>query len=147
MLTDNFQTTAGERNVLRNLQSKHWLQPEQGEVKVNSNGAFHEATKSGGWGFVIRDADGQVIRAGAGREEFLQNVFHSMGAGRTILETDATMVRSALEGDDFRLSSMRGIITEIKHLLDVPVSCKISVCSRVCNKVAHAVAASHNHLG
>jgi hypothetical protein len=65
-----------------------------------------------------------------------------MGAQRAILETDAAMVRSALEGDDFRLSSIGGIITEIKSLLlDVPVSCKISVCSRGCNKVAHAVAA------
>jgi hypothetical protein len=53
MLIDNFQATAGGRNVSGNLQRKRWLQPEQREINMNSDGAFQEATKSGRWGFVI----------------------------------------------------------------------------------------------
>jgi hypothetical protein len=34
-----------------------------------------------------------------------------------IIETDATMARDALEGEDYRPSAMGGIVTEVKHLL------------------------------
>jgi len=61
-----------------------------------------------------------------------------MGMAQVILETDASMVKTAIEGDEYRLSSMGGVITEIKHLMAMEFSsCVISICSRNCNKLAH----------
>jgi hypothetical protein len=63
------------------------------------------------------------------------------GMARVILEMDASMVKIAIEGDDYRLSSMGGIITEIKHLKAMEFSsCVIGVCSRNCNKLAYELA-------
>lgn len=61
------------------------------------------------------------MKAGAGREDHLQNAFHaellgclaglrmaaSLGILCITLETDASLVKMELEGDDYRLSSMR----------------------------------------
>lgn len=106
-------------------------------------------------GFLIRDHLGTVQRAGAGREMFLQNAFHaellgsleglktaaSMGIAHIIIETDATLVQTALRGDDYRLSSMGGLITEIKLLMATEfASCRIVVCPHVCTKPAHELA-------
>ena len=33
--------------------------------------------KSGGWGFILGDDWGRVLKAGAGREEFLEDAFHA----------------------------------------------------------------------
>jgi hypothetical protein len=52
------------------------------------------------------------------------------------------MVKDALEGEEYRLSSMGGIIAEIKHLMASEfVTCKVSFCPRVCNKLTHELAA------
>ena len=44
-------------------QHEHWLKPEPGWFKVNTDGAFHTAEESGGGGVVIRDHDGVCVRA------------------------------------------------------------------------------------
>jgi ribonuclease HI len=36
-------------------------------LKVNCDGSFLPGTRQGGWGFVIRDAQGDVMGAAAGR--------------------------------------------------------------------------------
>jgi hypothetical protein len=65
-------------------------------------------------GYVIRDNQGAVGRARAGSESFLQSAFHAqllgfveglkmaaqMGLARVILETNASMVKMVIEGDD-----------------------------------------------
>jgi hypothetical protein len=51
-----------------NRQRPRWKKPAEGILKLNSDGAFREASKDGGWGFVIRNHQGRVIRAGAGRD-------------------------------------------------------------------------------
>lgn len=50
--------------------------------------------------------------------------------------------RDALEGEDYRLSAMGGIVTEVKHLLcsEFFFSVSLSMCPRICNRVAHALA-------
>ena len=96
-----------------------------------------------------------MIKAGAGREESSLDAFHAellgcaaglqeaarMGISRLCIET-ASLVRATLESDDYRLSAVGGIITEMKFLLatDFPF-CSISVCNHVCNSVTHALAA------
>ena len=104
---------------------------------------------SGGWGFIIRDEQGTVVTAGAGKEQFVQSAFHAellgclaglkaaaqLGIRRVVLETNASLVKAALEDDAYRLSAMSGITTELRLLL------KVRVCPRSFNKVADAIAA------
>jgi hypothetical protein len=61
---------------------------------------------------------------------------------RVCVETNATLVKAALTEDSYRLSAAGGIITEMKHVMSLHfVSCKVSVCKRDSNKVAHNLAA------
>jgi hypothetical protein len=142
--------------LLDDRQAQVWQRPIPDILKLNSDGAFLEQTGEGGWGYVIRNHHGSVQKLGAGRERFLQSAFHaellgcleglrmtaSMRISNIILETDALTVKAALEGREYRLSSMGGIIAEIKHLMASDfVMCKVSFCPRVCNKLAHELAA------
>ena len=55
---------------------------------------------------------------------------------------DASLVKDAIKTDDYRLASIGGIVTEIKHIISVELStCLVSVCKCDCNKVAHSLAA------
>ena len=72
-----------------------------------------------------------MVKAGAVDKKFLLNPFHaellaclagvrmavSMGLSRVVLETDATFVKTVLEGEEYLLSACGGIITEIRFLL------------------------------
>ena len=42
-----------------------WQCPVGDTLKINVDGAFHDATKSGSWGFVVRNRTGAVRGAGA----------------------------------------------------------------------------------
>jgi hypothetical protein len=46
-------------------ETKSWSRPPPGVLKLNCDAAFSEDSKSGGWGWIIRDSDGVVITAGA----------------------------------------------------------------------------------
>jgi len=88
-------------------QNPKWTKPQQGNFKVNSDGAFDHRNGSGGWGFIIRDDQGAVVTAGAGKEQFVQSAFHAellgclaglkaaaqLGIRRIVLETDASLVK------------------------------------------------------
>ncbi|PUZ51215.1 hypothetical protein GQ55_6G163100 [Panicum hallii var. hallii] len=50
--------------ISKGIQS--WQKPTDDFVKINSDGAFSASTGEGGWGYVIRDGDGEVICARAG---------------------------------------------------------------------------------
>lgn len=77
-------------------------------------------TLQGRWGYVIRDEDGDVLLAGAGKindeMEAWQaeltaciqgaNVAMQCGMGRIIFETDAVLVQQAVKSQTFRLSTM-----------------------------------------
>ena len=54
-----------------------WKRPDPGWVKVNSDGAFSETTGEGGWGAVIRDEEGEVVEAAAGKLTRLMGAFQS----------------------------------------------------------------------
>ena len=58
------------------------------------------------------------------------------------MEIDAVLVKNAVEGDEYRLSALGGIITELRLLLMSEfVQFRVEVCPRLCNKVADALAA------
>lgn len=73
----------GERNTIRTGGTQrpaamiaHVVRMSVAELmKLNCDAAFSPTTHSGGWGFVIRDADGDVLTAGRGRVDFLLDAF------------------------------------------------------------------------
>ena len=47
-----------------------WLKPPGGKLKLNCDASFSSTTKTGGWGYVIRDCHADVVTAGRGRVQF-----------------------------------------------------------------------------
>jgi hypothetical protein len=64
-----------EKNVVAAKQK--WKRPGQEWLKVNSDGAFSADRGEGGWGVVIRDAEGGVPIAEAGRLPNVLNELHA----------------------------------------------------------------------
>jgi hypothetical protein len=56
---------------------KKWERPGVDVPRINCDGAFRSETSQGGRGFVIRDAAGQVIKAGAGSCPHLLDALHA----------------------------------------------------------------------
>jgi hypothetical protein len=112
-------------------QRKHWQKPPCKWLKVNSDGAFSTASGSGGWGFVIRDEEGDVVAAGAGTLKHVRDAFHAeilacfqgsmaaadRGIAKVILETDSLMLKQAVECDDYRFAEAGGYIYQLKSLI------------------------------
>lgn len=87
-----------------------------------------------------------MIRAGAGKHDHLLSAFHAellgcaagrkmaaeLGIALVVLETDPTLVKVAVDGDDYRLSALNCLITEIKLVASKYfTSCIFEVCPRV----------------
>jgi hypothetical protein len=65
-----------------------------------------------------------------------------LGIARVQVETDSLMLKMAMESNSFELAATGGIVFEIKDLLrSLFVSSTVSFCPRLCNCVAHALAA------
>ena len=136
-----------EKLLSENGQRKTWQKPPVGFLKLNSDGSFFSDEKTGGWGFIIRDKNGEVIKAAAGKEDCILDAFHAellgvqaglrmainLGTTRLYIETDASLVKEAVEGGEYRQAAMGGIVTEIKHLHSSEfLFSSIDVCPCVC---------------
>ena len=107
-----------------------WTKPPENLVKINFDGAFDQATNSGGWGFVIRDHDGVFIAAGAGKSIHLRDALHSevvaclaaidgavrTGANRIIFESNASSLVQALKSNDYDKSEIGVLVMEARSL-------------------------------
>ena len=96
---------------------QRWLPPPADVLKFNVDGAHIPNTQMGAWGVVVRDSDGAVVAARAGRLERVPDVFSAeleavertldvaaeLGVVHLIVETDALLVEQALNkrGPDF----------------------------------------------
>ena len=99
-----------------------------GLMTVNVDGGFSKGGGQGSWGYVIRDDEGEVIQAGAGKIRNALEAWQielmacmrgvkaaqSLGIHTMLLETDAMMTVKALHATEFRLSSMGGLLPELK---------------------------------
>jgi hypothetical protein len=108
-------------------QQQHWRRPNCDVLKINSDGAFVAASGEGGWGFVTRNDQGDVVKAGAGRKEFLMDALHSemvaclmgvqtaveMGITKVQIEIDSMLLKLALDSNTFELAATGGIVFEI----------------------------------
>jgi ribonuclease HI len=133
--------------------------PEQNYIKVNCDAAYDPQSGNGGWGCVLRDADGDVVSAQHGRVEALMSALHGeliaiihgtqaatdAGVGHVIIETDAVEVVQAVYPDAFELSAVTNLVAELRSLLDFNfISWHVQHCPHSCNKVAHELAALGN---
>lgn len=116
---------------------------------------FFPGERTGGWGFVVRYGDGEVLATGMGNFKYtgsalqteaitalkgLQQVANR-GMSRIILESDATTLASALISSELDRSTIGCIINQIIDLMRFEfVTCQISICNRSCNRVADRLA-------
>ncbi|OEL30035.1 hypothetical protein BAE44_0008947 [Dichanthelium oligosanthes] len=132
-----------------------WAKPREGYLKINVDGAFRENMKSGGWGFVVRDQQGEAVAAGAGNLQHiidpaqaeamacLQALYFASASGmnRVELETDASIMRTALLGSQLDKSSLGVLFREIKYQMYVNFTdVRVVYTPRSCNTVAHHLA-------
>jgi ribonuclease HI len=133
---------------------EHWLKPEAGWCKANTDGAFHATDGRGGAGVVIRDHYGSFI-AGAGR--FFPQVFDAEGAEllackhvvllakeaqvqKLVLETGNSGVRQKLMREELDRSVHDHIVNEIRSTLGSFEYHLVRVVKRMANEAAHLVA-------
>uniref|UniRef100_A0A0A9D8Q3 RNase H type-1 domain-containing protein n=1 Tax=Arundo donax TaxID=35708 RepID=A0A0A9D8Q3_ARUDO len=136
-------------------QEARWSKPAVDILKINCDASFNPITNAGGWGFAIRDSDGDVIIAGRGRINHLIDAFQAeviaclqgiqtaieFGIVHVELETDALGVQEAVNSDDFDQSMAGGLISELKSLIMSNfITCSVKYVPRGGNKVAHSLA-------
>jgi hypothetical protein len=86
----SFQRSNGKRlNSLKLCRKRAGADPPNGIVKLNCGGAFSQSKRSGGWGFISRDYEGNVLSSGYGKLEKVLEPAHA--------ETDAAAVVNALD--------------------------------------------------
>ncbi|TVU49312.1 hypothetical protein EJB05_00620, partial [Eragrostis curvula] len=135
---------------------QRWSKPEGEFIKVNCDASFSPSDRSGGWGYIIRDQDGDVVSAGRGKMMHLLDAFHAkliaclqgvqaaitLVIGNIILETDALKAQQAIETDAYRSTAVGILIEELKELLSLNfLNVVVQYTPRDCNRVAHALAA------
>jgi ribonuclease HI len=133
-----------------------WQAPEEGWIKINSDGSFLPSTTTGGWGAVLRDADGDAVACAAGFIPHLQNALHAevlaadyglqiaqqFGMAKVCLETDSLILKSSFEDGGIDLSSVGTIVDRMKVFVRSNFAeFKVLYCPRICNQVAHTLAA------
>ncbi|KAM0906138.1 hypothetical protein ACQ4PT_017072 [Festuca glaucescens] len=134
---------------------QHWRLPEGDMLKINIDGSFKQQEKAGGWGFIIRDAEGDAVGSGAGKLDHLQDplqaeaeaCIHAMvwarewGMTRIMIETDALVLLQAINENNHDLAPNGVLFREIKSLATLNFSSfSLRYCPRACNKVADYLA-------
>lgn len=145
------QIAAGRKEV------KRWHPPPADVLKINTDGDFSEKEKNGAWGFVIRDSDGYRLIAGAGRLRAVHDALSAegeaclaalhagmdVGISRIILETDSSLLVSAIKSSDLDFGPGGVIFKEIRELLSLHfVPEGVIHVPRSCNSCAHELAHS-----
>jgi hypothetical protein len=132
-----------------------WSKSSPGYLKINIGGSYWKDVNLGGWGFVVRNDQGEGIAAGAGfiaavasplQSEAIPclkalNFASNQGMMTLEIETDYKCLRDALTSNDWDDSHDGVIIRELKFLiLSYFNDVKVLFAPRMCNKVAHHLA-------
>lgn len=131
--------------IQRRMGHQLWSPPRQERANTNIDGCFRSSDGSGGWGFVIRDAEGHVVGAAAGKIQCVRNALQAeaiacikameaaqdWGIANVGIETDAQVLVQAMEGSNQDLAINGVLFPEIKNtaLLNL-ASFNISFCPR-----------------
>ncbi|KAE8784042.1 hypothetical protein D1007_42402 [Hordeum vulgare] len=132
-----------------------WTKPEVGILKINSDGSYNKDTLTRGWGYIIRDHEGDVVVTAAGRlhhvhdalqveaEACIRAIYKAqeLGIGNVVMETYASTLVSAIKTSRYDLAPNGNLFQEIKAFASLNfISFDIVHCPRACNKVADALA-------
>ena len=138
-----------------------WKRPPVNYVKASCDGSFKPLNGTGGWGFVLRGDDGEVISAGYGKLKNVLDPHHAeiiaclqavqraaeLGIQNLVLETDATMVVQAISMSELDRSSVSCLIWELKYLFNCNFASRVVIHTpRSCNLVAHELATAGSGL-
>ena len=103
---------------------------------------------------MVRDSKGEVLLAGAGKIPRAASALQTeviaalkalqraaqLGMTHVILETDASVLASALRSMEIDRSVNGCLLRQIQDLMRMEFSCcRVSLCNRSCNKVADQV--------
>ncbi|OMO64074.1 hypothetical protein COLO4_32120 [Corchorus olitorius] len=120
-----------------------WQAPQRGLVKVNFDGPFNSSSKTGSFGVIARDCDGNVLGAAAGKLDQVVDSFtaESMAALKAItwardmsfssivFEGDALTIIRKVTASTMDLSPISPYIVELKFPSSLFVSCLFFTCS------------------
>jgi len=116
-----------------------WKPSPENFYKINNDGAYNQNTRIGGWGW---GSKGEVLLAGAGmisraalalQTEVVGALKRAAQLGMThiILETDASVLASALRSIDIDRSADGCLVCRIQELMRMDFSCcSLSLCNR-----------------
>uniref|UniRef100_A0A8I6Z5L8 RNase H type-1 domain-containing protein n=1 Tax=Hordeum vulgare subsp. vulgare TaxID=112509 RepID=A0A8I6Z5L8_HORVV len=154
-IADEYLEFFGGRKRSQERAITGWTKPEVGILKINSDGSYNKDTLTGGWGYIIRDHEGDVVVTAAGRlhhvhdalqveaEACIRAIYKAqeLGIGNVVMETDASTLVSAIKTSRYDLAPNGNLFQEIKAFASLNfISFDIFHYPRACNKVADALA-------
>jgi ribonuclease HI len=140
----------------RRISDVQWQAPKGDVLKINVDGAFCADTKSGGWGFVVRDQSGCVRGSWAGALHHVSSAAQSeilaceeatkaaAGWGMTsiIVESDSLNLVRAMSSTDFDRAYEGVVYRDLRLYMNLTFnSFEFSHVPRTCNSLAHNLAA------
>uniref|UniRef100_A0A803PHD5 Reverse transcriptase zinc-binding domain-containing protein n=1 Tax=Cannabis sativa TaxID=3483 RepID=A0A803PHD5_CANSA len=110
---------------------EHWTKPDEFTVKVNVDGSTFEASNAFSYGFISRDANGEIIDASCSSKSGTSSpeIVESLGIkevlswikrktwSKVVLETDCLIVVQAIHSDVVLPSSFGMLVQDCPHLL------------------------------
>jgi ribonuclease HI len=139
-----------------------WVAPSANELKLNIDGGFRADDRTGGWGFIVRDSDGEAVGTGAGAMPYAYDALNAEAAAclagiqwsrywgicNIQVETDSQKLVQAITTNAHDLSVNGHLFREIKCFASLNFSSfSIKFCPRACNKAADALATYGMSLG
>jgi ribonuclease HI len=134
---------------------QRWMPPQQEWLKVNVDRAFRENLCRGGWGCIIRDAEGHMVVARTGNSNRINcasvnelmavrealKLAEELRISKLIVESDAMLLVQAINRREEYLSASAVIIQDIKAHMSLSFNrCVVQFVKRDCNMAAHLLA-------
>jgi ribonuclease HI len=135
---------------------KAWQAPVGDTLKINVDGAFYDAQKSGGWDFVVHDRDSRVRGSGAEKISHVTSAAQSesiaceeaaktaveWGMMTVIMESDSKNLVRAMKSSEYDRAPEGVIYRDMRLFMLLNFnSFEFTHSPRTCNKLAHALAA------
>ena len=124
---DDFKLFFGRGNQRKNSTEK-WQPPSHGALKINVDGSMNHENGHGGWGFVIRDDQGDPVGSAAGYMNAVLDPLtaeatachkslqasHDWGIAKVEVETDSIMLVQALNSSEHDPAANGVFFREVK---------------------------------
>jgi hypothetical protein len=132
-----------------------WNKPRSGYMKINIDASYREDTRTGGWGFVIRNDTGEIECAGAGQINAVLGPLQAesmaclqafraaaeQGMMTIEVETDCQTPKNALQSTNWDAAPEGMIFRELKFFIRTSFNDVLLLCApHSCNSVAHTLA-------